>query len=91
MADSGYQTEEIECMNLYFERLKKVKEANKEVQTKHIKKGLAAVLRSTADIFPDDNSQQSSSCGSDGAPSEDNLEIEEIEKVLPVSEDPDLA
>jgi len=29
--------------------------------------------------------------GSDGAPSEDNLEIEVIEKVLPVQEDPDLA
>jgi len=45
MADTGYQIEEIECMNLYFDRLKKVREANKEVQTKHIKKGLAAVLR----------------------------------------------
>ena len=29
--------------------------------------------------------------GSDNAPSEDNLDIEEIEKVLPVNEDPELA
>jgi hypothetical protein len=46
-------------------------------------------MRQTADIFPDDNSN--SSAGSDSAPSEDNMNIEEIEKVLPVAEDPDLA
>jgi hypothetical protein len=50
---------------------------------------LAAVLRQTADIFTEGHG--SSSAGSDKAPSEDNLDIEEIEKVLPVSEDPDLA
>ena len=47
------------------------------------------MLRQTADIFTDGNS--SSSAGSDKAPSEDNLDPEEIEKVLPVQEDPDLA
>ena len=36
---------EVENMLLYFERLEKVKTAGKEVQSKHIKKGLAAVLR----------------------------------------------
>jgi hypothetical protein len=50
---------------------------------------LAAVLRQTADIFTD--GRASSSAGSDKAPSEDNLELEEIEKVLPVQEDPDFA
>ena len=76
-------------MSYYFERLEKVRSQNKDIQSKHIKKGLAAVLRQTADIFSDGHS--SSSAGSDGAPSEDNLDVEEIEKVLPVQEDPDLA
>lgn len=81
--------QEVENMQYYFERLEKVKLAGKEVQSKHIKKGLAAVLRQTADIFSD--GKGTSSAGSDQAPSEDNLDLEEIEKVLPVSEDPDLA
>jgi hypothetical protein len=80
---------EVENMQYYFERLEKVRAAGKEVQSKHIRKGLAAVLRQTADIFSD--GKGTSSAGSDNAPSEDNLDIEEIEKVLPVSEDPDLA
>jgi hypothetical protein len=50
---------------------------------------LAAVLRQTADIFTDGHS--SSSVGSDHAPSEDNLDLEEIEKVIPVQEDAELA
>lgn len=79
---------EVEVMVHYFDRINKVREAGKEIQSKHLKKGLAAVLRQTADIFSDHNS--SSSAGSDHAPSEDNLDIEEIEKVLPVQEDPDL-
>lgn len=47
------------------------------------------VLRQTADVFNEANSF--SSAGSDHAPSEDNLDLEEIEKILPVNEDPDLA
>ena len=83
MSDGAIKPDpEVEVMQHYFERLAKVREASKEVQSKHIKKGLAAVLRQTADIFNDHNS--SSSAGSDGAPSEDNLDVEEIEKVLPV-------
>ena len=76
-------------MKLYFERLENVKANNKQIQNKHIKKGLAAVLRCTADIFTEGLS--SGSAGSDKAPSEDNLDLEDIEKVLPVQEDPDLA
>jgi hypothetical protein len=49
---------------------------------------MAAVLRQTNDIFSDICS--TSSAGSDKAPSEDNLDIEEIEKILPVNEDADL-
>ena len=55
---------------------------------KHIRKALLHALRQTADIVSDGES--TSSVGSDQAPSEDNLEPEEIEKVLPVQEDPDL-
>ena len=91
MFDSGYkQDEEIELMKYYFDKLNKVKSHNKETQTKHLRKGLACVLRQTNDIFPERNSS-GSSMGSDNAPSEDNLDIEEIEKVLPVNEDPELA
>ena len=36
---------EVENMMYYFERLEKVRMAGKELQSKHIKKGLAAVLR----------------------------------------------
>jgi hypothetical protein len=43
---------------------------------------LMAVLKLTADIFSDWHS--SSSACSEKAPSEDNLDIEQIEKVLPV-------
>lgn len=83
MSDSAIRPDpEVEVMVHYFDRIAKVREAGKEIQSKHIKKGLAAVLRQTADIFSDHNS--SSSAGSDHAPSEDNLDIEEIEKVLPV-------
>ena len=69
-------------MQIYFDRLEKVQNSNKQVQSKHIKKGLAAVLRQTADIFTE--GQSSGSAGSDKAPSEDNLDLEEIQKVLPV-------
>lgn len=91
MKETGYDEEaqHIEGMSQYYERLEKLKNNNKEVQTKHLKKALTAVLRQTADIFSDGNS--SSSAGSDRAPSEDNLDIEDISKVLPVLEDPELA
>ena len=69
-------------MKLYFEKIDKVKKDGKELQTKHLRKALLLVLRQTADIFSDKNT--SSSAGSDRAPSEDNLDIEEIQKVLPV-------
>ena len=36
---------EVENMSLYFERLEKVRANSKEIQSKHIKKGLLAVLR----------------------------------------------
>lgn len=90
LLDTGYNgdAEETRAMALYFERLDKVKQQGKEVQSKHIKKGLLAVLRQTADIFSDGNT--TSSVGSEPVPSEDNLDIEQAQEVLPVQEDPEL-
>lgn len=86
---TGKPNIDVENMEVYFDRLNKVKAEGKEVQSKHLKKGLLAVLRQTADIFTDGN--QSSTDGSCQAPSDDNLDVEEIEKVLPIQEDPELA
>lgn len=86
---TGKPNIDVDNMEVYFDRLNKVKAEGKEVQSKHLKKGLLAVLRQTADIFTDGN--QSSTDGSCQAPSDDNLDVEEIEKVLPIQEDPELA
>ena len=90
LLDTGYNrdAEETRAMALYFERLDKVRQQGKEIQSKHIKKGLLAVLRQTADIFSDGNT--TSSVGSEPVPSEDNLDIEQAQEVLPVQEDPEL-
>jgi hypothetical protein len=40
-------------MKAYFEKLEKTKKEGKEIQSKHIKKALMAVLKLTADIFSD--------------------------------------
>ena len=91
LAESGYRDyeDETDMMKYYFDKLERVKNNGKEIQTKHLKKGLAAVLLNMGDIFSDGSSD--SSLGSDGGvASEDNLDIEEIEKVLPVNEDADM-
>lgn len=95
LIDTGYcndenVSEDIRAMKEYFERIDRVRQSGKEIQTKHIKKGLQAVFRETADVFISDGNF-SSSVGSEQAPSEDNLDIEIIEKVVPVSEDPELS
>lgn len=50
-------------------------------------KGLRDVLRQHADVLSDGDAN--SSAGSDKAPSEDNLDPEEMSAVVPVEEDPD--
>jgi len=50
-------------------------------------KALRKVLRQHADVFTD--GEANSSAGSDKAPSEDNLDPDEIAAVVPVEEDPD--
>lgn len=79
---NGGNNVDVENMEIYFERIKKVQANQKEIQSKHIRKGILAVLRQTAEIFTDGN--QSSTDGSCQAPSDDNLDVEEIEKVLPI-------
>lgn len=51
-------------------------------------KALRKVLRQHADVFSEGDGN--SSAGSDKAPSEDNLDPEEIAAVIPIEEDPDL-
>lgn len=52
---NGGDNVDVENMEIYFERIKKVQANGKEIQTKHIKKGMTAVLRQTAEIFTDGN------------------------------------
>lgn len=55
-----------------------------------MRKALCNVLRQHADVMSD-NCETTSSAGSDKAPSEDNLEPEEIAEVIPIEEDPIMA
>ena len=71
---------------LYEDKLKSFKEEGQQVNTHQIKKALRKVLRQTAEVFSDNETQ--SSLGSDKAPSEDNLDPEEIAAVVPIDEDP---
>jgi hypothetical protein len=51
-------------------------------------KALRKALRHTEEVFSDNETQ--SSQGSEKAPSEDNLDPEEIATVLPIEDDPEL-
>ena len=74
-------------MKLYDEKLKGYREENVSINSKQIMKALRKVLRQHADVFTD--GEANSSAGSDKAPSEDNLDPDEIAAVVPVEEDPD--
>ena len=54
-----------------------------EITTKTIKKALLLVLREISDICYNEGGESTSSAGSDCAPSEDNLEQDEIAEVVP--------
>ena len=75
-------------MKYYEEKLKGYREEGVQINTKHIMKALRKVLRQHADVFSEGDGN--SSAGSDKAPSEDNLDPEEIAAVIPIEEDPDL-
>ena len=72
-------------MTIFTEKIRSLNLAQREITTKHIRKALLQVLRSTHDVATDGES--SSSAGSDRAPSEDNLEPEEIQMVVPSLDD----
>ena len=74
-------------MKYFEERLRGYKEDGVQINTKQIMKGLRDVLRQHADVLSDGDAN--SSAGSDKAPSEDNLDPEEMSAVVPVEEDPD--
>jgi hypothetical protein len=63
-------------MKQFTEKIRSIQLDKKEITTKRIKKALLQVLRSTHDVATEGES--SSSVGSDKAPSEDNLEPEEM-------------
>jgi len=74
----------VEAMKLYYEKLEEYASKQKEVNTKHLKRALLQVLRHTHDIQSDGT--QGTSSGSDNAPSDDNLDPEEIERVVPIDD-----
>ena len=67
---------DIELMKQYDEKLKQLQKEGVPISTKWIKKALANVLRQHADVITDGES--TSDMGSDKAPSEDNLNPEQI-------------
>ncbi len=86
--EPNYQDQNIINMQLYEEKLKNIRASGTQMSTHQIMKALRKVLRQTEEIFSENETQ--SSQGSDRAPSEDNLNVEEMVEVVPVEEDPDL-
>jgi aminopeptidase-like protein len=72
---------DVDYMKLYKEKIESLQENNVPINTAQIKKALLKVLRFTADVETD--GANTSSAGSDNAPSEDNLKPEEIAEVVP--------
>ncbi len=68
----------------FMDKMKQLQLDKKEVTTRRIRKGLLQVLRTCHDVG---EGSTSSSAGSDKAPSEDNLEPEEIQMVVPTAEE----
>ena len=80
---------DIELMKIYNQKMEQMKENKVPINTMQIKKALLKVLRQHSDVQTD--GETTSSVGSDNAPSEDNLQPEEIAEVIPIMEDPNLA
>ena len=80
---------DIELMNLYRDKMTQMKEKGIQINAMQIKKALLKVLRQHSDVQTDGES--TSDAGSDNAPSEDNLQPDEIAEVIPIMEDPNLA
>ena len=76
---------ETEIMKNFSDKIIELKSDKVEINSKHIKKALLQVLRYTQDLILD--GETTSSAGSEQAPSEDNLEPEEIDAMVPIGED----
>ena len=72
---------EVEAMAQFTDKIKSLQLGQRDITTKRIRKALLQVLRTAHDV------DVSSSAGSDKAPSEDNLEPEEMQMVVPIIED----
>lgn len=72
---------EVEAMAQFTDKIKSLQLGQRDITTKRIRKALLQVLRTAHDV------DVSSSAGSDKAPSEDNLEPEEMQMVVPLIED----
>lgn len=81
--------QDVELMKIYNQKMEQMKENKVPINTMQIKKALLKVLRQHSDVQTD--GETTSSVGSDNAPSEDNLQPEEIAEVIPIMEDPNLA
>jgi hypothetical protein len=78
-----FKDAEIESMGQFFDKMRQAQADKKEITTKRMRKGLLQVLRTAYDVGKEN--ETSSSAGSDKAPSEDNLEPEEIQMVVPAA------
>lgn len=72
-------------MKIYYSKIAQLQENNVPINTMQIKKALLKVLRQHQDVQTDGDN--TSSAGSDNAPSEDNLKPEEIAEVVPILEE----
>ena len=80
---------DVELMSLYKEKIEQLESQGIAISTHGIKKALLKVLRQHSDVVTD--GETTSSVGSDNAPSEDNLQPEEIAEIIPIEADPNLA
>lgn len=75
-------------MKFYEQKICELQKDGRPVNSNQIMKALRKALRQTEEVFNDNDTQ--SSQGSEKAPSEDNLDPEEIATVLPIEDDPEL-
>ena len=80
--------QDVTNLKYYEEKLQTLRQEGVQINANQIRKALRKVLRQTADVFSENETQ--SSQGSDKAPSEDNLAPDEIADVIPIEEDKDL-
>lgn len=80
---------DVELFSIYKAKMEQMEQQGIAISTAGIKKALLKVLRQHSDVVSD--GETTSSAGSDNAPSEDNLQPEEIAEIIPIEADPNLA